>query len=188
MKTALIINGKQVTMTAKGRLNDSLCDIATKVFEEKGYKVIHSCCTEEYDRKEERAKFAEADIIVYQFPMFWFSCPAPMHQYINDVYKPPAFFKIGNRGVEYGTWGQMTGKKVLLSSTWNALEECFDNKDMPFMHGANMTEVLEHLRRPQIYCGMEMVPEFSCHDVMANPDFEKYAKEYEAHLIKVFEL
>ena len=60
----------------------------------------------------EQAKLLKADIIVLQFPLFWFSCPSIMRKWFEDVLL---------YNFAYGTQGKaLEGKKVIVAFTTGA--------------------------------------------------------------------
>ncbi|BEU87096.1 NAD(P)H-dependent oxidoreductase [Selenomonas sp. TAMA-11512] len=66
----------------------------------------------EFDVEAEQAKLVDADIIVMQFPIFWFSIPALMAKWMEDVFL---------HGFSHGSTGKaLVGKKLLLSFTTGA--------------------------------------------------------------------
>ncbi|MDO5531659.1 NAD(P)H-dependent oxidoreductase [Sutterella sp.] len=68
-----------------------------------------------YDVAAEQAKLEKADVIVLEFPLWWYSCPALMHGWFEEVL---AF------GFAYGSGGtKLKGKKLLLSFTSGSPEE-----------------------------------------------------------------
>ena len=66
----------------------------------------------------EQQKLIDADIIVLQFPIFWYSCPALLAKWMEDVFV---------RGFSHGSQGKaLVGKKLLLSFTTGAPESAYD--------------------------------------------------------------
>ena len=81
----------------------------------------------------------------------------------------------------------MKGKKFMLSTTWNAPIEVFNNKNPnSFFEGRSAEEVLLPMRKSQEYCGFEELPHFCCHNVIKNPQFELNEERYIHHLTEVF--
>ena len=68
------------------------------------------------DVKAEREKLTKADIIVLQFPVFWYSYPSLMHKWMEDVF---VF------GFSHGTGKALSGKTLLASLTSGAPEEVY---------------------------------------------------------------
>ena len=64
------------------------------------------------DAKAEQEKLMWADIIVLQFPVFWFSMPSLMHRWMEDTFL---------HGFSHGSDGnKLRGKKLVLSYTTGA--------------------------------------------------------------------
>lgn len=69
------------------------------------------------DVAAEQKKLAGADIIVLQFPIFWYSCPALLAKWMEDVFV---------RGFSHGSQGNaLVGKKLVLSFTTGAPESAY---------------------------------------------------------------
>ena len=67
------------------------------------------------DVAAEQARLVKADVIVLQFPFFWYSMPSILHRYQEEVFK---------HGFSHGSKGKaLVGKKVILSFTSGAPEE-----------------------------------------------------------------
>ena len=63
------------------------------------------------DIQQEQTKLLWADCIIFQFPLWWFSVPAPLKGYIDRVF---------TMGFAYGGTTALAGKKVLISTTTGA--------------------------------------------------------------------
>lgn len=63
------------------------------------------------DIKLEQEKLLRADLIIFQFPLWWYSVPAPLKGYIDRVFTV---------GFAYGGNSLLSGKKVLISTTTGA--------------------------------------------------------------------
>ena len=62
-----------------------------------------------FDVPAEQKALAEADIVVLQFPVYWYSVPGLLKQWIDDVFE---------YGFAYGSQGTaLRGKKLLISAT-----------------------------------------------------------------------
>lgn len=63
----------------------------------------------------EQAKLTAADVIVWQFPVHWFSIPALLKKWLDDVF---------TYGFAYGSTGdKLHGKKLILSATVGSAAE-----------------------------------------------------------------
>ena len=68
------------------------------------------------DVKTEQEKLKKAEIIVLQFPVFWYSYPSLMHKWMEDVF---VF------GFSHGTGKALNGKTLVASLTSGAPEEIY---------------------------------------------------------------
>ena len=118
MKNILIISGHPA-------LRDN--SFANKIIMEDLEKLLpeatFDCLSDLYpdyriDVEAEQKKLAAADIIVLQFPIFWYSMPALLAKWMEDVFV---------HGFSHGTTGKaLVHKKLLLSFTTGAPESAYD--------------------------------------------------------------
>jgi len=180
MQTILLILGAQTGEFAGGRYNRGLFEAAQQYLSQ-SFKILTTIVEEGYDAQEEIQKWKQADFIIYQYPIYWFMMPPALKQYLDEVYAYGEFFAF-NEG-PYGSGGLMTGRKVMLSTTWNAPAEAFGSE---FFDGAQRDDVLLPMRKNQTYCGMEELPHFSCHNIIKSPNFETDKARFIVHLESVF--
>jgi glutathione-regulated potassium-efflux system ancillary protein KefF len=77
-----------------------------------------------FNLEEEQKALTEADVIVLEFPMYWYSYPALLKKYIDDVL---------SHGFAYGSEGiKLRGKRLILSLTTGAPAEAY--RDVQGMH------------------------------------------------------
>lgn len=70
-----------------------------------------------FDVPKEQQRLMDADVIVLQFPFFWYSVPSIMKKWIEDVFV---------HGFSHGSTGdKLHGKQLLLSFTSGAPEELY---------------------------------------------------------------
>ena len=118
MKNILIISGHPA-------LRDN--SFANKIIMEDLEKLLpeatFDCLSDLYpdyriDVEAEQKKLVAADIIVLQFPIFWYSMPALLAKWMEDVFI---------HGFSHGTTGKaLVHKKLLLSFTTGAPESAYD--------------------------------------------------------------
>jgi NAD(P)H dehydrogenase (quinone) len=65
------------------------------------------------DILEQHRLLSQADLIIFQFPLWWYSMPAPLKGYIDRVF---------SMGWAYGGGKALAGKKILVSTTTGAPE------------------------------------------------------------------
>ncbi|GAA78249.1 NAD(P)H-dependent oxidoreductase [Pseudoalteromonas sp. BSi20495] len=69
----------------------------------------------EFDIAAEQERLKKVDVIVLQFPMYWYGLPALMKKWLDDVFA---------HGFAYGSTGShLQGKKLILSFTSGGPEE-----------------------------------------------------------------
>ncbi|EXI61967.1 hypothetical protein MHD_00765 [Mannheimia granulomatis] len=189
MKNILIINGHQPYPFSEGKLTQSLIDVAGETLQAKGYTVQHSNVLE-YDVAAELEKHQWADAVILQFPSNWMTIPWSCKKYMDDV------FTAGMMGVlcdtdgrssqnpkaNYGTGGKMKGKKYLLSVTFNAPKEAFDNPQEYLFQGKGLDDLLFPIHCNYRFFAMEALPSFACYDVVKNPTIEQDLMAFAEHL------
>ena len=177
----LIINGHQKMPYASGKLNRTLVDEMKKFLARKN-KIKTTIIARGYNPELERKKFKWADVIIFQFPIFWFSVPAPLQQYMQDVYAYGDFYK--TEGKSYGQGGLLQGKAYMFSSTWNSPADAFGRG---FWKGVPSPDrVLIGLHKAQAFIGLKALPSFSCHNVVKEPKIREYVASLKKHLAAVF--
>ena len=91
------------------------------------------------DVKAEQEKLIKADIIVLQFPVFWYSYPSLMHKWMEDVF---VF------GFSHGTGKALKDKTLVASLTSGAPEEIYQKN-------YTMEDLLAPLKQTAALCGMK---------------------------------
>ena len=85
---------------------------------------------------------------------------------------------------KYGSGGLIHGKQYMLSLTWNAPQQAFDNPS-DFFEGKGVDAVYFPLHKSHAFLGMSALPTFLCVDVMKRPDVERDVQRYREHLARV---
>ena len=94
------------------------------------------------EREQERLK--SADVIVMQFPFFWYGVPSIMHTWMEEVFV---------HGFSHGSKGKaLVGKKLLVSFTSGAPEEMYQTGGV---QGYPVDDFLTPLKQFARACGME---------------------------------
>ena len=194
MDKVLIINGHQPYPFAKGDLNRALADRMQWFFEARGAEVRVTETAEAYDVETEIANHQWADTIVMQFPVNWMGVPWSFKKYMDYVYS----FGMDGRlcdgdgrtrtdpSKQYGSGGTLTGKRYMLSLTFNAPCECFNDPSQTFFEGKSPDDLFWPMHLNFRFFGMEPLPTFACYDVMKNPDIENDLVRYHEHLVSLF--
>lgn len=106
------------------------------------------------DVEAEQKKLAAADVIVLQFPLFWYSMPSILERWMEETFV---------HGFSHGSTGdKLHGKKLILSVTIGAPEEMYTKE------GHNVHSLDEYLVKvPQIarFTGMDLAGEVATYGV-----------------------
>jgi len=181
MSNILIVCGAQKTYISDGRFNRSLTQTAEAVLSEK-HQVKVTYVEDGFDPEEERGKWLWADSVILQFPVFWFACPSILKAYMDTVYIRKIFY---DRASPYGSGGLLTSKTYMISSTWNAPEKAFNDPET-FYEGLDVDEALIAMHKAHQYIGMEPLPSFSAHNIIAEPNFEAHRVRFRDHLHEIY--
>jgi modulator of drug activity B len=196
MKKVLLINAHQFYEGfSEGKLNKTMAGVMKEALEAKGGEVKRTYIEKGYDINEEVEKHLWADIIITQSPVYWFGAPWIYKKYIDEVFtaglvQQNLLIDDGRTRKDpdrqYGTGGKMQGKKYMLSLTWNAPEEAFGDKAQNLFEGKTVDDVFIAHTGVYKFCGAEVLPSFSCYDVMKNADVENDIKRLKQYWDDVF--
>ncbi len=181
MKNIFIICGAEQVGNSEGRFNRSLTNAAIELLSGH-YQLEVTFIADGYEIKTEQEKFFRADTVIFQFPVFWFHCPASMKKYIDQVYQRGVFYE---RKEPYGTGGLLKNKKYLLSTTWNAPESTFGDMTA-FYQGRSLDEAIIAMHQSNRYVGMQPLPSFAVHNVVSAPDYPASEAQWLNHLKELF--
>ena len=120
MKNILIVSGhtdlnnsvanKKILQELSKRLPNAEIDYLSELYSD--YKI---------DVEQEQNKLLKSDIIVLQYPVFWYSMPSLLEKWMEETFK---------HGFSHGSTGdKLKGKKVIISLTTGAPEEVYENID-----------------------------------------------------------
>lgn len=195
MNKALVINAHQVVKgISLGKLNQTLVQVIDEELKARGFEVKHTAIEQGYDINEEVDRHVWADLIVLQSPVYWFGNPWIYKKYVDEVftagYAQQKLLSHDGRTNEdphsqYGTGGKLMGKKYLVSLTWNAPEESFGNKNQYLFAGKTVDEVFEFNTANYKFCGVEVLPIFSCFNVVKDVQVERHVQNLRDYLKKV---
>ena len=83
-----------------------------------------------------------------------------------------------------GWWeSDLKNKEYILSTTWNAPEEVFNNP-AAFFDGKNVDDVLISFHKTMEFCGLKKRKTLSFHNVVKNPQFKFYKQTIEDYFLK----
>jgi modulator of drug activity B len=180
MKKVLLINAHQVYEgISSGGLNNMVAGVIREEMVKRGFDVQQTEIEKGYDINAEVQKHLWADLIILQSPVYWFGTPWIYKKYVDEVFTAGmvqgSFITGDGRTREdpskqYGSGGLLQGKQYMVSLTWNAPAEAFGNPAQTLFEGRSVDDVFALNTANYKFCGMEVLPSFSCHDVLKAPD------------------
>lgn len=194
MSRVLVINGHQrYEGFAEGKLNQTLVDKAVEVLGAVGHEAKTTIVESGYDVAEEHRKHLWAEAVIVQTPVYWMSVPWLLKKYIDEVYTAgigEVLCKDDGRtrsdlSKKYGSGGLMTGKNYMISTTWNAPLEAFEDPNQ-FFEGRGVDGPFMWLHKVFQFFAMDPLPSFACYDVLKKPAVEEDLVCFEEHLKGTF--
>lgn len=190
MSNILIINGAKNFLLSKGELNNKFAFLAYDHLASQGHDVSMTIVDKGYSIDEEVQKIANSDVIIFQMPGWWMGEPWTIKKYIDEVFTAGHGVLYASDGrsrtdttKKYGSGGLLQGKKYILSVTWNAPLEAF-NEPEQFFNGVGVEGVYLHFHKANQFLGLSALPTFIANDVEKNPQIEKDMARYLQHLDK----
>ncbi|WP_413614967.1 NAD(P)H-dependent oxidoreductase [Halomonas cupida] len=188
----LLINGAKAYAHSGGRYNDTLHDLARGELVEMGHQVQETRVDDGYDAETEVEKWLWADVIIHQMPGWWMGVPWTVKRYLDEVLTTGHGRLYASDGRsrkdpqrQYGSGGLLQGRRYMLSLTWNAPREAFDEPGN-FFDGKGVDGVYFPMHKAHEFLGMSALPTFLANDVIKDPDIEAHCAAYRAHLREVF--
>ncbi len=151
MKTTLLINGHRNPDDSK--YGKALFLKASELKEVTTHTLIEEYPNFQIDGERERALLTEHKNIVLQFPLYWYSSPAILKEWIDEVLA---------RGWAYGGGTALAGKKIMVAVTTGGAEKVYQHD------GANRFTINEFLRpfeQTAALCGMTWIEPFIMYGV-----------------------
>tara|TARA_B100000749_G_scaffold235898_1_gene193794 strand:- start:414 stop:1019 length:606 start_codon:yes stop_codon:yes gene_type:complete len=190
MSNILIINAHHYYRFAEGKLNGTLVQMADELLTADGHQTKIVEVDKGWDVDQELENHQWADIILLQTPVNWMGVPWSFKKYMDEVYTAGMGGALCNGDgrteeapkANYGNGGTLQGKKYLLSLTFNAPEEAFNNPDEYLFRGGSVDDLLFPMHMNFRFFGMEALNTFACYDVMKNPQVEQDFQRFRAHL------
>lgn len=194
MKNIYIINAHQYYPWAKGELNKTLAANAEDILKAKGMEVRSVKVEDGYDVSQEVENHVWADAVILQTPVYWMGVPWIFKKYVDEVFSAGRTGKLCDTDGRsskspkegYGTGGKLTGKKYMLSLTYNAPKEAFNNPLEYLLQGKSADDMFLPMHLTYRFLGMEALESFVCYDVVKNPQIDDDLKRFEKHLAKLF--
>ncbi|MEO1031310.1 MAG: NAD(P)H-dependent oxidoreductase [Bacteroidota bacterium] len=190
MKNIFIINGHESYEFSKGQLNNSLVERLKNGLSNDRFEIKTTTMKDAYNIDDEIAKHQWADLIVVQMPVNWMATSWSFKKYQDYVYS----FGMDGRlcagdgrtrqdaSKQYGTGGTLTGKKYMLSLTFNAPQNAFNDNNQWFFEGKSVDDLFWPTHLNFKFFGMEALPTFVCYDVLKNPDIENDFIRFDQHI------
>lgn len=192
MSKILIINGAKSFNFAKGELNELYVNTAYEVLSHVGHTVSVTKADTDFNTQSEITKILNSDVLIYQMPGWWMGEPWTVKKWIDEV------FTVGHGSLyesdgrtrsdgakKYGSGGLLQDKKYMLSLTWNAPLEAF-NDPSQFFEGQGVDGVYLHFHKANQFLGMKALPTFITNDVVKAPDVKNEIERFSQHLIAIF--
>jgi NAD(P)H dehydrogenase (quinone) len=135
------------------------------------------------DIQAEIEKLKWCDLLIFNFPMYWFSVPAILKGWIDRVFV--SGFCYG--GKRFYDQGGLKGKKGLLAFTLGGREHMFGQDKI---HGDMQTMLRPILRGSMAYVGLSVLPPFISWHVpyISDEDRHTLLEEYRAYLTNLDQL
>ncbi|MDI9313611.1 MAG: NAD(P)H-dependent oxidoreductase, partial [Hydrotalea sp.] len=129
-------------------------------------------------------KMQWADLVIYHFPLYWFSMPAILKGWFDRVFLSGPCYG----GKNFYEAGKMAGKKAMLTITAGSRQGFFENEQS--LHGDWLTLLRPILRGTLYYVGFDVLPPFTAHFVPYSDAAARHKMlvDYENHLKKIEEL
>lgn len=192
MSNILIINGAKSFNFAKGELNELYVNTAIEVLSQLEHKVSVTKADSDYDPQNEIAKILNSDVLIYQMPGWWMGEPWTVKKWIDEVFTEGHGYLYESDGrtrsdseKKYGSGGLLQNKKYMLSLTWNAPLEAFNDPEQ-FFEGVGVDGLYLHLHKANQFLGMAPLPTFVTNDVVKSPDVENEIRRFTDHLVTTF--
>ncbi len=136
------------------------------------------------DISAELDKLLAADVVIFNFPIFWCSVPAILKGWIDRVLVSGVCYG----GLRFYDKGGLSGKKAMLSFTLGAQPHMF--ADEQAIHG-ELNLMLRHLQRGTLaYAGLSVLPPFAAYHVpyIDNDARTAMLADYREQLLRLDEL
>jgi len=194
MSNILIINAHHHYPFAEGKLNGTLVQMADELLSAKGHQTRVVEVDKRWDVDQELENHQWADIVILQTPVNWMGVPWTFKKYMDEVYTAGMGGALCNGDgrtedapkANYGTGGTLAGKKYLISLTFNAPQEAFNDPNGYLFRGKSVDDLLFPMHMNFRFFAMEPLETFACFDVMKNPqienDFRRFSQHLEAHI------
>jgi putative NADPH-quinone reductase len=105
------------------------------------------------DEEFEQKALRDCDVLVFQFPMFWYSAPAILKEWQDCVLQ---------RGFAYGDEAAtLTGKTFMIATSTGGSQQMYHQNET---HGADISNYLLPMEMAARFCGMQVALPFITHE------------------------
>lgn len=141
--------------------------------------------TQTADIEQEQEKLLWADIVIFQFPLWWFGMPAILKGWIDRVFACGFAYGVGqydakHYGSRYGD-GTLKDKKGMLSVTIGGRKDQYSRRGI----NGSIDDLLFPIHHGMLwYAGMSVLPPFIIYeaDKISPQQFERYKLQYQKRL------
>ena len=194
MKNVFVINAHEEYDFAKGELNRTLTQMALDHLKAGGYETQLTTMKDKWQVDSEIEKHIWADAVLLQTPVNWMGVPWSFKKYMDFVYSYGMDGRLckgdgrtrSDPNKLYGSGGTLGGTRYMLSLTFNAPRESFNDPSQEFFGGKSPDDLFLPMHLNFAFFGMKPLPTFACFDVMKNPQVERDFERYFAHLKEYF--
>ncbi|EZG44356.1 flavodoxin-like fold protein [Gregarina niphandrodes] len=192
-RKVLVVLGGAEFGHAKGKLNALMADVADKTLVAAGCQVKTINCSDvervDFNPEEHVKALLWAEVVILQFPIWWFSTPWIMKKWMDIVLTTPTLSTDGRSRKDptkkYGSGGHLHGGYYMLSATWNAPPQAFEDPEN-LVFGLSKDTALMSMHLLCQFLGLQPLQTFSCYNVMKDPHVDEYITEYKEHLLRIF--
>ena len=150
--------------------------------------------TEAWEVDDEIEKHQWADAVIVQTPVNWMGVPWSFKKYMDFVYTAGMDGRLcagdgrsrQDASMQYGAGGTLQGRKYMLSLTFNAPDNAFNDPSQDFFEGKSVDDLFWPMHLNFRFFGMEPLPTFACYDVLKNPQIEEDFARFDQHLQEHF--
>lgn len=189
IKNIHIINGHQRwDGIAEGKLNAHFVSVMTNVLDKQNINYTITNIDNGYDIDHEVTQLLNADLIIFQFPMYWMSVPWLAKKYIDEVFMRgySKIYRSDGRDSEGGLYGSggLLNNKYMLSITANAPSEAF-TEPQQFFHGLGVDDAFIAVHNAFKFVGCQQLPTFIAHDVIKNIQLAEDSQRLTTHIEQI---
>ncbi len=160
----------------KSRVNRHLFQAATSLDFVTG-RDLYECYPHFYvDIAVEQQLLRQYEVIVFQFPLYWYSAPALLKEWVDTVL---------TRGFSYGEGERaLKNKSFMLAVTTGGGVEAYNEEGL---HGAALTSYLAPLEQTARFCDMKIEKPFIVQGAgdLTRKEVNAIEKQYQKHLSEI---